>query len=395
MGCPNSTSVKEDPESLPESERKEVNADRRNSAAPSKSPLAASTREHSTSPPSQFPHPLVSNVTPQSDVSPRALSNGRRSRSRENSLMAGNPPTDGNNPFLSTKADRNSYPSSSHPPSQDSRRVVLGRESEWDDDRGSGGPGMSPEPSNRFGNERLISLPEQPIVKPFKRVSQLESWTQRKREGRSADGSYEGSKPTFPSHLDPGAIGGGDGDYPTVLDADTPFRASKPFVPVESRQSYTSNPRNSTNSRNVYDSTISPRVPLRRSSTMMSQSNALVKDWESIFRGPGFSSKFFPDSVYRCFPEGNGLLFRLVDSQHHQWAYYNDTRRYNMIVTITFGHESMVHPLSEKVESTILVPETGSCRLEATIGPGEVLPFMKGEYNGFKTSYEALPILDV
>lgn len=391
MGCPNSTSVKENPESVPESQRKEVDTSRRDSAAPSSSPLSSSKRDHST-PPSSNLHPSsVANTTPQSDVPLRVLPNAPP---RQEYSPEGHPLTDGSNPFLSEKAGGNSCPSPSYPTPYDSRRVAPRRMSEKVDKIDGGGPRSSSGSYSRFGNERLVSVPEQSIIKPVRRSSQLEPGQRGRREGGSVEGPYEGNRPSFPRHLDPGAIGGGEGDYPVVLDADTPFRVAKPLPPVESRQSYTSNPRSSTNSRNLYDSTISPRMPLRRSSTMMSQSNALVKDWESIFRGPGFSSQFFPDSVYRCFGEGNGLLFRLVDQQHHQWAYYNDTRRYNMMVTVTFGHESMVHPMSEKVESTILVPETGSCRLEATIGPGEVVPFMKGEYNGFKTSYEALPILD-
>lgn len=237
---------------------------------------------------------------------------------------------------------------------------------------------------------------EVPIVRPTKRFSQLDRRWFAKREGSEE----EAPKPTFCDTVDDEAgLGerGGASRYAPMGGGGTivPGRFSSSFHSLYPQSPEKNTYRSMLNSNVLHDSTISPRKPLRRSSTMMNQAQSLVPNWESVFRGPGFPSHAFtPDAVYRCFAEGNGLLFRLVDEIHHQWAYYNDTKRYDMVIEVTFGHESAVQPLDRsRVTKTVLHPETGSCRLETTIGPGEFVLFMKGEYNGFKTVYEANPVL--
>lgn len=131
--------------------------------------------------------------------------------------------------------------------------------------------------------------------------------------------------------------------------------------------------------------------PLRRSSVMGTQTQNLVSSWEQNFKGPGLPSDIKPDQVYRCFDQGNGLLFRVVDQGRRTWAFYNDTSNYVMNIYVTFGHESSITAL-DRTKKVILNEETGSCRLEATVQPGKTILFMRGEYNGFKTVYEADPL---
>lgn len=152
-----------------------------------------------------------------------------------------------------------------------------------------------------------------------------------------------------------------------------------------------------TNSRGVSPFRYTDPVPttptgfLRRSSVMATEGKNAMTNWDSgLFKGPGFAGQFSPDNVYRCFPEGNGLLFRLVDRRHHLWAFYNDTKNYDMHVCVTFGHESVITPF-EKTRKEVINEETGSCILEAHVPPGQLLLFMRGEYNGFRTVYEAVP----
>lgn len=276
-----------------------------------------------------------------------------------------------------------------------------------------GGGGTSP-PGRGEGR----SSSEHHIMVPFtKRVStpELRSVGRGWRESGGFGDGGEGPKPTFPDEVDDyggtlgrggggGAGGGGNAaaaaaspsGTPPTADGAAPLRFSNSFHALIPPPPGRNSQRSFLNSNVLHDSTVSPRRPLRRSSTMMSQGQSIVKDWLSIFRGPGFlPHQFSPELVYRCFAEGNGLLFRLVDDSHHQWAYYNDTRKYNMDISVTFGHESAVFPLGEGVQKTLLNPESGSCRLEATVGPGELLLFMRGEYNGFKTLYEANPITEM
>ncbi|CAD2213457.1 calpain-like cysteine peptidase [Angomonas deanei] len=115
-----------------------------------------------------------------------------------------------------------------------------------------------------------------------------------------------------------------------------------------------------------------------------------VENTEFLLGGPSVD---FPHSkVYRCFEEGNGLLFRLVNEKRHTWAFYNDAKDYVMRVSVTFGNESSVKPLGETTQE-MLNEETGHCTLNLTINPGETQPFMRGEYNGFITYYDADPVV--
>ncbi|KAG5506491.1 hypothetical protein JKF63_05994 [Porcisia hertigi] len=112
------------------------------------------------------------------------------------------------------------------------------------------------------------------------------------------------------------------------------------------------------------------------------------------YAGPGPAVEFPIDRIYRCFDEGNGLLFRLVNDACHMWAFYNDTAEYMMRVSVTFGPGSSIEALGN-ARQTMLNEETGECRLEMYVAPGETLRFLRGEYNGFITCYDANLIHDV
>ncbi|KAG5480043.1 hypothetical protein LSCM1_06465 [Leishmania martiniquensis] len=116
-----------------------------------------------------------------------------------------------------------------------------------------------------------------------------------------------------------------------------------------------------------------------------------IVDKDSPYAGPGPAAEFPIDHIYRCFDQQNGLLFRLVNDKRHLWAFYNDTTDYVMRVTVTFGPESSISALG-KTRLTVLNEDTGECRLVLDVAPGETQRFMRGEYNGFITCYDASPI---
>lgn len=71
-----------------------------------------------------------------------------------------------------------------------------------------------------------------------------------------------------------------------------------------------------------------------------------------VHDGPTFEY----DRIYKCFPKnGNGLLFRLVNTEKRQWAFYNDTEDTNMVVNASFGSDSMVKALRRTRMSSKLV----------------------------------------
>lgn len=111
----------------------------------------------------------------------------------------------------------------------------------------------------------------------------------------------------------------------------------------------------------------------------------------SPYLGPGPQMKLTMDNVHRCFSEGNGLLFRLVNEKHHFWAFYNDTAEYTIYVSGSFGPGSHVTPLGD-ARQVVQDRETGACRLEICVEPGCTEPFMQGEYNGFLACYVAQPV---
>ncbi|TPP45452.1 hypothetical protein CGC20_31445 [Leishmania donovani] len=120
-----------------------------------------------------------------------------------------------------------------------------------------------------------------------------------------------------------------------------------------------------------------------------SQARFMV-DESSPYVGPGPAVEFPIDHVYRCFDVENGLLFRLVNDKRHIWAFYNDTSEYTMRISVNFGPESSIKALGSTRQ--VSLDETGQCQLVLDVAPGETQSFMRGEYNGFYTCYDASPI---
>lgn len=144
------------------------------------------------------------------------------------------------------------------------------------------------------------------------------------------------------------------------------------------------------------DEDVSPNFdPHRRRSTAapihQASQTQRVADPNSPYAGPGPAATFPIDNIYRCFEEENGLLFRLVSKKRHMWAFYNDTTEYLMKVSVTFGPESSVTALDD-TKTTAVNAETGECTLVLEVPPSETKRFMRGEYNGFTTSYDANPV---
>lgn len=93
--------------------------------------------------------------------------------------------------------------------------------------------------------------------------------------------------------------------------------------------------------------------------------------------------------VTNCFEEP-GLLYRIVDRQNKQWAFYNDSRSFEVHVVCTFGKHSKITPL----ENTTMTQDenSGEFVAEVVVYPGETEPFIKGFVNGFASKLRALPL---
>jgi hypothetical protein len=88
-----------------------------------------------------------------------------------------------------------------------------------------------------------------------------------------------------------------------------------------------------------------------------------------------------------CFE--NGLLWRLVDGE--KWGFYNDTEDYEMHVSWKFGQGSKMTPLGD----TTTQPASGGwTEMQLVIYPGETKEFVRGQPNGWKSSFSATPLSD-
>lgn len=98
---------------------------------------------------------------------------------------------------------------------------------------------------------------------------------------------------------------------------------------------------------------------------------------------------FEADKVTKCFKDnGNGLLFRMENSEKKQWAFYNDTKNYDMVVKVSFGKDSKIDALGKTKMETA---ESGEFNCELEIEPMATEMFISGEPNGFKISFAANP----
>ncbi|KAH8612475.1 putative calpain like protein [Trypanosoma vivax] len=97
------------------------------------------------------------------------------------------------------------------------------------------------------------------------------------------------------------------------------------------------------------------------------------------------------NEVVKCFNEGNGLLFRIVDSKTGRWGYYNDTVDYEMRVSVTFGEGSSLKALGKtKIERLA----SGEQVATVVVMPRETELFVEGHVNGYKAKMDALPLSD-
>lgn len=91
--------------------------------------------------------------------------------------------------------------------------------------------------------------------------------------------------------------------------------------------------------------------------------------------------------AYRCFQEGNGLLFRVVDENTGTWSFYNDTIHYTMTATIEIGRKSVFTTLdgaqipynakTKQYEGQVVVPPLTTKRV------------LQGKIKGFNLAYTA------
>jgi len=101
------------------------------------------------------------------------------------------------------------------------------------------------------------------------------------------------------------------------------------------------------------------------------------------------SPTFRGDEVTKGFDKGNGLLFRIVNKDSRQWAYYNDTEEYEMHIEVTFNEGCSIKALG-KTNLTQL--ENGEWVGTVVVYPGETEMFIEGRVNGFHSKMDALPV---
>lgn len=100
------------------------------------------------------------------------------------------------------------------------------------------------------------------------------------------------------------------------------------------------------------------------------------------------------NKIYRCFDEGNGLLFRLVNEEDdHKWYFYNDTtdRVFRVIVTFKayFSNLSKVVLIGKarKVKHPVVVQAPGEVSVELEVEPLSTEPFISGLVDDYKIEF--------
>lgn len=98
---------------------------------------------------------------------------------------------------------------------------------------------------------------------------------------------------------------------------------------------------------------------------------------------------FVGDEITKGFDKENGLLFRIVNKKSRTWAYYNDTKDYEMHIKVTFNEDCDIKALGKtKLERL----ETGEYVASVIVYPTQTEMFISGRVNGFKSKMDALPI---
>ncbi|KAF8285615.1 calpain cysteine peptidase [Trypanosoma cruzi cruzi] len=95
---------------------------------------------------------------------------------------------------------------------------------------------------------------------------------------------------------------------------------------------------------------------------------------------------FVSEDITPCFD--NGLLYRIAKDD--VWAFYNDTRNYEMHVEFTFSRTSLIRAIGNtKVNQ---VESSGEYVAETVVYPTETVMYVKGSIAGFKSKIKALPL---
>lgn len=100
---------------------------------------------------------------------------------------------------------------------------------------------------------------------------------------------------------------------------------------------------------------------------------------------------FESDEVVKGFDQENGLLFRLVNRNTGTWAFYNDTKEYEMRIRTIFNYRSQIRALGHtKLERM----KNGDWMASVSVPPLGTELFIEGKVNGFKSKMDAVPLYE-
>lgn len=93
------------------------------------------------------------------------------------------------------------------------------------------------------------------------------------------------------------------------------------------------------------------------------------------------------DHIVPCFSEGNGLLFRIIDTKTKTWSYYNDTQEYIMVASLSLGRRSDFQPLDKF--TTTWNSKLRKYEGEVVVPPLQTVRVLRGAVNGYSIGYAA------
>lgn len=97
---------------------------------------------------------------------------------------------------------------------------------------------------------------------------------------------------------------------------------------------------------------------------------------------------FTYDEKFPLFEKQNGLLFRLVNNDQKQWAFYSDSKKYEFHVTVNFGAKS--RNLVALGNTYLAEDPDGGWIAKTIVYPGKTEPFIQGEVVGFDSVVNAV-----
>lgn len=87
-------------------------------------------------------------------------------------------------------------------------------------------------------------------------------------------------------------------------------------------------------------------------------------------------------------PLFNGMLYRIMNDNTGEWAFFSNTRDYEFHVKYLFGADSEVELLGD----TTMERADDGIICEVHLYPLETKMFIKGKVDGFESKLEALPL---